>query len=113
MTRDHTYTYDKKHMYGIFMGETFQKLQKTAEIPSDVALKVPIITMVGFQNLTVENYRGILEYTSKLIRIQTKTGQIKICGNALHIEYYTNEEMKVTGQMTQIEYQLETDGGRI
>ncbi|MDD3403279.1 MAG: YabP/YqfC family sporulation protein [Hespellia sp.] len=93
------------------MGDTFQKLQKAAEIPSDVAQKVPILTMTGFHEFIIENYRGILEYTSKLIRIQTKTGQIKINGIDLNIEYYTNEEMKVTGIISLIEFQAEKNGG--
>lgn len=107
----HTYTYYKKHVYGIFMSEAFQKLQEKVEIPSDVSMKVPIITMIGFQSLTIENYRGIIEYNSKYIRIQTKIGQIKLCGCHLNIEHYTCEEMKVIGQISQIEYQPDTDGG--
>ena len=48
---------------------------------------------------TIENYRGILEYTDTLLRIQTKVGQIHIEGNGLQIEYYSNDEMKVIGEI--------------
>ena len=43
-------------------------------------------------------------YTDLLIRIQTKIGQIKIIGKSLQIDYYTNDEMKITGRITSIEY---------
>lgn len=107
----HTYTCDKKHMYGIFMGETIQRIQKAVEIPSDVARKVPILTIIGSEELTLENYRGILEYTEKVIRVQTKTGQIRIAGVSLNIDCYTNEEMCVVGQIHLIEYLSDPCGG--
>ena len=53
----------------------------------------------------LSKYRGITEYTDVLIRIQTKIGQIRITGKKLKVEYYTNDDMKLTGQIETIEYQ--------
>ena len=75
-----------------------------ANMPKDVVLGVPILTMTGQMEVSVEDYRGILEYTDLLIRVQTKIGQIKIIGKSLQIDYYTNDEMKVTGHIDSIEY---------
>ena len=49
-------------------------------------------------------FRSILEYTDKLIRVQTKLGKIHILGRGLQVEYYTNDEMKVVGHITAIEF---------
>lgn len=73
-------------------------------MPRDVIMGAPILTVTGQTELTVENYRGILEYTEFLIRIQTRIGQIRITGKNLMIEYYTNDEMKITGKVTEIKY---------
>ncbi len=73
-------------------------------MPKDVILGAPILTVTGQMELLVENYRGILEYTDLMIRIQTKIGQIRISGRKLQIEYYTNDEMKITGKVTEIKY---------
>ena len=73
-------------------------------LPKDVLLGVPLLTMTGFAEMCVENYRGILEYTEVLIRIQTKIGQIRITGKGLSISYYTNDEMKITGRISSVEY---------
>lgn len=81
------------------------KLAEASGFPKDVVLKVPIITITGQIEVQIENYRGILEYTEQLIRIQTKCGRIKIAGNCLHIPYYTNDEMKIVGQIQCIEFQ--------
>ncbi len=74
-------------------------------MPKDVVLGVPVLTVTGRMEFILANYRGILEYTDVLIRIQTKIGQIKVSGIRLQVEYYTNDEMKVTGKITSIEYQ--------
>ena len=73
-------------------------------MPKDVVLGVPIITLTGQVELLIENYRGILEYTDQLIRVQTKSGQIRVQGKRLQIAYYTNDEMKVTGHIQSVEY---------
>lgn len=80
------------------------RMANAANLPKDVVLGAPIVTITGKTELCVENYRGIIEYTEKLVRIQTKTGQLKIHGNRLQIDYYTNDEMKVTGRIIKIEY---------
>lgn len=81
------------------------RIADTYGMPKDVVLGMPILTVTGQSELNLENYRGIQEYTDTLIRIQTKTGQIKLRGNDLKVEYYTNDEMKVTGKLHTIEYQ--------
>ena len=73
-------------------------------MPKDVILGVPLITITGQTEALVENFRGILEYTDKLIRIQTKIGKIHISGRNLQIECYTNDEMKIVGYITMIEF---------
>lgn len=75
-----------------------------ASLPKDVVLGVPILTMTGRMELCIENYRGIIEYTDVLIRVQSKSGQIRVSGKRLQIEYYTNDEMKITGYIQSIEY---------
>lgn len=80
------------------------QMSEVSGMPKDVVLGAPILTMTGQIELMLENYRGILEYTDQLIRMQTKVGQIRITGKRLQIEYYTNEEMKITGKITEIEY---------
>ncbi len=80
------------------------KLSDLSELPKDVMLGVPMLTMMGQMELNIENYRGIIEYTDMLVRVNTKDGQIKVIGNNLRVEYYTNDEMKVTGHITSIEY---------
>ena len=93
-------------MCGIFMDKKNLKSRITdaSGLPKDVLLGVPLITVTGQNEAYIENYRGILEYTDKFIRIQTKIGKIHICGRNLQIEHYSNDGMKVTGYIMVIEF---------
>ena len=80
-----------------------EKAAEMSGVPKDVAMGLPI---TGTNDLCVENYRGMTEYTDQIIRLQSKSGQIKITGKKLEVIYYTNDEMKIHGHIRTIEYQL-------
>ena len=81
-----------------------EKLASAASMPKDVVLGASVVTMLGRNEVSIENYRGIIEYTDTLIRVQTKSGQIRLTGKRLQIEYYTNDEMKVTGALHTLKF---------
>ena len=81
-----------------------KKMACTTNLPKDVIFGVTIITMTGQLDVGVEKYKGIMEYTDTLIRIRSKVGQIRVTGRNMQIEYYTNDEMKITGQIKSVEY---------
>lgn len=85
-------------------------LEKVVEItsaPPDVLLGLPILTLTGKQLVSIENYRGLIEYTDSLIRVQTKQGEIKIIGSSLFVQSYTADEMHITGQIQEIHLEKE------
>lgn len=77
---------------------------ESLKLPKDSMLGASIVTLTGNTDAFVENYRGIIEYTGDLILLQGKTCKIKICGKRLCIDYYTNEDMKISGLIEQICY---------
>lgn len=80
------------------------RMADAANLPKDVVLGVPILTLTGHYEMNIEDYRGILEYTEQLIRINVRSGQIRITGKSLEINYYTTTDMKITGKVEKIEY---------
>ena len=81
-----------------------EKIIEASEMPKDVALKLPVLILTGQIELQVENYIGIIEYTDSVIRIQTKTGPLKIVGKNLLIIYFTNDDMQVKGHIQSIQF---------
>lgn len=63
-----------------------------------------MLSMTGNREAYIENYRGILEYTDTCILLQTQNGQVRFEGKRLVIEYYTNEDMKISGHITNVSF---------
>ncbi|MBD5555390.1 MAG: sporulation protein [Roseburia sp.] len=82
-----------------------EKMINNLELPKDLMLGAAILTVTGRKEAVITNYKGILEYEDSFIRVQTKNCRILISGAHLAIDYYTNEEMKITGFIEDIRYE--------
>jgi len=85
--------------------ERKELLVNSMSLPKDILYGASILTVTGNQEIWVENYKGILEYTDHRICLQAKHCSICIMGENLHIQYYTTEDMKITGCICQIGYE--------
>lgn len=79
-------------------------LVESLKLPRDMVMGASIVTAVGSEQVMVENYRGILEYTESCVMLQGKACRIAVCGCNLKIAYYTNEDMKIEGKISEIRY---------
>ena len=79
------------------------RLDKILEIPEEVYTNVPKITITGFNEIILENYKGILEYEEFFASISTYIGVININGYNINLEKMTNDDIKITGKIESIE----------
>ena len=85
------------------------KLQKIAgllEIPADIVLDLPRITMLGNKQLLVENHRGIIEYTPSLVRIKLSQGELTVIGDELVMGNLQAEQILLEGAVTEVKYEV-------
>lgn len=81
-----------------------EKLSEALDLPKEVVLNIPKITMVGNGSLVIENYKGVMEYEDNRIRINTGSGVIKITGSGLSIKVITSESVLVDGAVSSLEF---------
>jgi sporulation protein YqfC len=81
-----------------------RKLAETLELPKDVVMDVPKVTIVGCIQLNIENHRGIIEYSDCNIRINTSIGVYKIKGSNLVIKNIVADEIIITGNIQNIDF---------
>lgn len=104
-----------KSIYSKFPVETKKKreaekqtyleaLSTNLNLPADILAGAPILTVTGNRQLCLENYKGIIEYTGNLIRVQAKSCRIHIEGTGLNIDYFTDDEMRISGRVKEIHY---------
>ena len=81
-----------------------EALVESLKLPKDIIMGALKVTLTGSHEAWIENYRGILEYTENQILLQGKTCQVCFEGSRLSIDYYTNEDMKISGCIACIRY---------
>ncbi len=86
-----------------------RKLDEILEIPVELSTNTPKVTVVGFERLLIENYRGILEYQEYFVRVNTYIGIININGFNLQLEEMTSDDLLVTGKIDSIDFETITD----
>ncbi|KXZ39681.1 sporulation protein YqfC [Alkalithermobacter thermoalcaliphilus JW-YL-7 = DSM 7308] len=74
------------------------------DLPSDLEVTLPRVTTIGNKSIKIENYIAIIEYSDKMIKIQTKNNILKIHGDNLIIKYITEEDALIEGKIYSIEY---------
>lgn len=74
------------------------------EIPADVVLDLPKLTITGRNELYLENHKGIIEYSSSRMRINLSRGYLEITGGRLEIQALLPDEMKVIGDIDSVRY---------
>lgn len=88
-----------------------RKFDKWLEMPSEIVSNEPKITIVGFNEMLIENYKGILEYEEIYIRINTYIGIININGYNLNLEEMTGNDILVTGKIDSMTLEPNIDEG--
>lgn len=82
-----------------------EKLNDMLEIPKEVSSNQPKLTIVGFQELLIENYKNILEYEEFFVRINTFIGVVNINGMGLSLEEMTEDDILVKGKIDSIDFE--------
>lgn len=82
--------------------KSIDKINNMLELPKEICLELPKIAIIGFEEMTVENYQGVLEYEDFYIKLKTKIGTININGIGLKLEKITEENLKVKGKINSI-----------
>ena len=80
-----------------------RRLDKILEIPEEIYTNIPKITITGFNEIILENYKGILEYEEFFASISTYIGIVNINGYNINLEKMTNDDIKITGKIESVE----------
>lgn len=83
-----------------------QSLAGFLDIPQDIVLDLPRITMLGNQQLLVENHKGIIEYTPSVVRIKLNQGELFVQGENLTLGNLQAEQILVEGVVRGITYDI-------
>ncbi|WP_392486598.1 sporulation protein YqfC [Haloimpatiens sp. FM7315] len=75
------------------------------DLPRDVVLNLPKITIIGDNEITIENHKGIVLFEDKVIKINSSIGVISIEGRNFEIFFIGGNTITLSGKFKSIVYE--------
>lgn len=85
--------------------EIKESIANTMDLPRDVVLNLPKITITGDDEIIIENHKGISLFNENKIEIKSNIGPIIINGKKLEILYIGGSTITVGGKFQSILYE--------
>ncbi len=84
-----------------------EHIANSFESSKEILLDVPRLVFIGNREVTVENYRGIVEYTDKLLVLEANPCRLSIEGKNLEVKTITQEMLYIKGIFSKVEFKRE------
>jgi sporulation protein YqfC len=86
-------------------GRHLRKLAaRMLDLPADVTMEMPRITMIGQIHMYIENHRGVLLFNDKELRLLLSKGQLLVRGEKLVIRAILSEEVLIEGKVDGVQF---------
>ena len=75
------------------------RLAIAAALPSESAPNNPVIEILGYRRVFLENHNGIAEYGAEKILVKVSYGKVCITGKSLQLAEMSKSSLVITGQI--------------
>jgi len=82
-----------------------EKMTNLLSLPKEIALNLPLILATGRNEINIENYKNLIEFTDTKVRLNTSAGTLTIEGTGLILKQITTEHLLVTGKIVNMSWQ--------
>ncbi|TCL65297.1 sporulation protein YqfC [Hydrogenispora ethanolica] len=79
------------------------KLMEFLDIPLDTVADWPRIVLSANRSAIIENHRGVIEYDTRVVRVNTKLGELRIAGENLTLVSAVKDEVIIQGRIAQLD----------
>lgn len=81
-----------------------ERLADAIDVSKEVVLDTVLVNMIGDRELTLENYKSILEYSPTCIRVKAKPYPLQVAGQGLEIRNITRDLLFITGRVHHLSF---------
>lgn len=74
------------------------------ELPKEITLNLPKISIIGNNQMLIENHKGVIEYTPQRIRVNSSIGVIRIQGSDMKLKNIAADDIMIIGEVKEIEF---------
>lgn len=76
--------------------------QDYLDVPNDIAFDLPRITVIGYYQVYIENYKNVVQFTNEYLHLKLTNKEIKIVGERLVIRKIWTDEIFIEGLIKEI-----------
>lgn len=80
-------------------------LTRFLELPEDIVFDMPRLTMLGNQQLLLENHKGIIEYSLQCVRVKLTEGVLHVTGQSLTLGNLQPEQILIEGLIEHVYFE--------
>ena len=80
------------------------KITKLAFATEDIFYGSVAIRIVGFREIYIENFLGILTFSEEKLKLLSRDGVVDISGHNMHIDCYQDNYLHLKGKICGISY---------
>ncbi|WP_096188354.1 sporulation protein YqfC [Evansella halocellulosilytica] len=81
-----------------------QWMTKNMDLPADVMMDLPRVTMIGHFHIYIENHRGLIRFTNDELRLRLTEGELLIKGKSFVIKNILPEEILLEGVVDDVKF---------
>lgn len=81
-----------------------ERLADKLDIPREVIMDIPKITVVSNNEITIENHKGIILFEKEMVKVKSSIAIITILGGDFEIIFVGGSTIVLTGKFKSIEY---------
>jgi sporulation protein YqfC len=82
-----------------------ENIAERLDLPRDVVLNIPKITILGDNEITIENHKGIILFEDKVIKVNSNVGLISIFGENFKILFIGGSTVTISGKFVSVVYE--------
>lgn len=86
-----------------------ERLADSVDMSKEIILDSAKIIFIGPREVTVENYKSIIEYTDTKIILDSKPSKLKFEGTNLEVKTITQDFLYIIGKISKLEFQTEVN----
>jgi sporulation protein YqfC len=87
------------------INKTKETLAEKLDLPRDVVLNLPKITIAGDNEITIENHKGVVLFEESEIKVNSNVGLITIEGIHFEILFMGGSTLTLSGKFKAVRYE--------
>jgi len=85
--------------------KTKENMVEKFDLPRDIMLNLPKITIVSNNEITIENHKGVVLFEDKEVKINSNVGLISIRGRDFEILFMGGSTLTLSGKFKSVVYE--------